>query len=157
MTLCLMVLYGLRPLSLPQYYVPRQDTVSHQARDFHLPPQRSGPTTAYGMHWGSVCFQPSQLIYHARNKQGSSELGWSGHMFGRIWWVLWWESPREARIIAKRLIKDKAWYFKYTSQIGRAHVWTSVTDVSRMPSSAWKKKKKIINIKSLLTTALPQP
>ena len=58
MALCLVVLYGLRPLSLPQYYVPRQDTVSHQARDFHLPPQRSGPTTAYGMHWGSVCFQP---------------------------------------------------------------------------------------------------
>ena len=27
-------------------------------------------------------------------------------------------------------------------QIGRAHVWTPVTDVSRMPSSAWKKKKK---------------
>ena len=26
-------------------------------------------------------------------------------------------------------------------QIGRAHVWTPVTDVSRMPSSAWKKKK----------------
>ena len=27
-------------------------------------------------------------------------------------------------------------------EIGRAHVWTPVTDVSRMPSSAWKKKKK---------------
>ena len=27
-------------------------------------------------------------------------------------------------------------------QIGRAHVWTPVTDVSRMPSSAWKKKQK---------------
>ena len=27
-----------------------------------------------------------------------------------------------------------------TIQIGRAHVWTPVTDVSRMPSSAWKKK-----------------
>ena len=27
-------------------------------------------------------------------------------------------------------------------QIGRAHVWTPVTDQSRMPSSAWKKKKK---------------
>ena len=26
-------------------------------------------------------------------------------------------------------------------QIGRAHVWTPVTDQSRMPSSAWKKKK----------------
>ena len=26
-------------------------------------------------------------------------------------------------------------------KIGRAHVWTPVTDVSRMPSSAWKKKK----------------
>ena len=28
------------------------------------------------------------------------------------------------------------------NKIGRAHVWTPVTDVSRMPSSAWKKKKK---------------
>ena len=28
------------------------------------------------------------------------------------------------------------------SKIGRAHVWTPVTDVSRMPSSAWKKKYK---------------
>ena len=27
-------------------------------------------------------------------------------------------------------------------EIGRAHVWTPVTDVSRMPSSAWKKKTK---------------
>ena len=27
-------------------------------------------------------------------------------------------------------------------QIGRAHVWTPVTPISRMPSSAWKKKKK---------------
>ena len=27
-------------------------------------------------------------------------------------------------------------------RIGRAHVWTPVTDQSRMPSSAWKKKKK---------------
>ena len=26
-------------------------------------------------------------------------------------------------------------------QIGRAHVWTPVTPISRMPSSAWKKKK----------------
>ena len=26
-------------------------------------------------------------------------------------------------------------------QIGRAHVWTPVTQWSRMPSSAWKKKK----------------
>ena len=26
------------------------------------------------------------------------------------------------------------------TKIGRAHVWTPVTDVSRMPSSAWKKK-----------------
>ena len=29
-------------------------------------------------------------------------------------------------------------------EIGRAHVWTPVTPISRMPSSAWKKKKKII-------------
>ena len=27
------------------------------------------------------------------------------------------------------------------NEIGRAHVWTPVTCVSRMPSSAWKKKK----------------
>ena len=33
-------------------------------------------------------------------------------------------------------------------QIGRAHVWTPVTDQSRMPSSAWKKKKKVITDKS---------
>ena len=26
-------------------------------------------------------------------------------------------------------------------EIGRAHVWTPVTSLSRMPSSAWKKKK----------------
>ena len=26
-------------------------------------------------------------------------------------------------------------------EIGRAHVWTPVTPISRMPSSAWKKKK----------------
>ena len=30
--------------------------------------------------------------------------------------------------------------YTYTCKIGRAHVWTPVTDVSRMPSSAWKKK-----------------
>ena len=27
------------------------------------------------------------------------------------------------------------------NKIGRAHVWTPVTATSRMPSSAWKKKK----------------
>ena len=32
-----------------------------------------------------------------------------------------------------------------TDKIGRAHVWTPVTDVSRMPSSAWKKKNKTNN------------
>ena len=31
--------------------------------------------------------------------------------------------------------------FAETHQIGRAHVWTPVTATSRMPSSAWKKKK----------------
>ena len=31
---------------------------------------------------------------------------------------------------------------KNNPKIGRAHVWTPVTDVSRMPSSAWKKKQK---------------
>ena len=31
---------------------------------------------------------------------------------------------------------------KLHCEIGRAHVWTPVTDQSRMPSSAWKKKKK---------------
>ena len=30
-------------------------------------------------------------------------------------------------------------------EIGRAHVWTPVTQWSRMPSSAWKKKKKYNN------------
>ena len=31
---------------------------------------------------------------------------------------------------------------KFTGcEIGRAHVWTPVTPISRMPSSAWKKKK----------------
>ena len=29
----------------------------------------------------------------------------------------------------------------FTDEIGRAHVWTPVTWKSRMPSSAWKKKK----------------
>ena len=28
----------------------------------------------------------------------------------------------------------------FENEIGRAHVWTPVTDVTRMPSSAWKKK-----------------
>ena len=28
------------------------------------------------------------------------------------------------------------------AKIGRAHVWTPVTSLSRMPSSAWKKKQK---------------
>ena len=32
--------------------------------------------------------------------------------------------------------------FTVSIQIGRAHVWTPVTATSRMPSSAWKKKKK---------------
>ena len=32
---------------------------------------------------------------------------------------------------------------KRDAKIGRAHVWTPVTDQSRMPSSAWKKKKNI--------------
>ena len=39
-------------------------------------------------------------------------------------------------------------------QIGRAHVWTPVTDQSRMPSSAWKKKKKKILKKSLTAKKL---
>ena len=29
----------------------------------------------------------------------------------------------------------------WSTKIGRAHVWTPVTPISRMPSSAWKKKK----------------
>ena len=29
-------------------------------------------------------------------------------------------------------------------EIGRAHVWTPVTPISRMPSSAWKKKNNLI-------------
>ena len=41
--------------------------------------------------------------------------------------------------------KNRILYIKYlreVNEIGRAHVWTPVTDVSRMPSSAWKKKEK---------------
>ena len=34
------------------------------------------------------------------------------------------------------------WTLMTKGEIGRAHVWTPVTDQSRMPSSAWKKKKK---------------
>ena len=37
------------------------------------------------------------------------------------------------------LIKFRLWQLK---KIGRAHVWTPVTQWSRMPSSAWKKKNK---------------
>ena len=38
---------------------------------------------------------------------------------------------------------EEAWLFDQwlMLEIGRAHVWTPVTDQSRMPSSAWKKKK----------------
>ena len=41
-------------------------------------------------------------------------------------------------------------------QIGRAHVWTPVTRSSRMPSSAWKKKKTkhTIQRKKLHTSAI---
>ena len=42
--------------------------------------------------------------------------------------------------------------FFFLFQIGRAHVWTPVTDVSRMPSSAWKKKKKKIKKKKKKNT-----
>ena len=36
---------------------------------------------------------------------------------------------------------NKIIYETVNNEIGRAHVWTPVTDQSRMPSSAWKKKK----------------
>ena len=42
-----------------------------------------------------------------------------------------WGMFRNAHVLF--IIKDSRW-------IGRAHVWTPVTDQSRMPSSAWKKK-----------------
>ena len=38
----------------------------------------------------------------------------------------------------QRANKNRACVF---CKIGRAHVWTPVTPISRMPSSAWKKKK----------------
>ena len=36
----------------------------------------------------------------------------------------------------------QCWWECKLVQIGRAHVWTPVTSRSRMPSSAWKKKRK---------------
>jgi len=46
--------------------------------------------------------------------------------------------PREPALTN---LKTSRAYMGGHDQIGRAHVWTPVTDQSRMPSSAWKKKK----------------
>ena len=57
---------------------------------------------------------------------------------------------KELKMISIVCVKDVAEARKYAKlnpdyiaiEIGRAHVWTPVTQWSRMPSSAWKKKKK---------------
>ena len=49
----------------------------------------------------------------------------NGHRLAGTW--RWWNPPRSGQ--NERLC-----------QIGRAHVWTPVTQWSRMPSSAWKTK-----------------
>ena len=43
--------------------------------------------------------------------------------------------------VAKILVDWKMNLNSVMAEIGRAHVWTPVTRSSRMPSSAWKKKK----------------
>ena len=45
------------------------------------------------------------------------------------------------------LITDAKLISEISNKIGRAHVWTPVTGESRMPSSAWKKKKKFLKKK----------
>ena len=49
-----------------------------------------------------------------------------------------WENGCRQRKMVFRYEKS----MKFGNKIGRAHVWTPVTRSSRMPSSAWKKKKK---------------
>ena len=46
--------------------------------------------------------------------------------------IIYIENPKDASRELLELINE----------IGRAHVWTPVTSLSRMPSSAWKKKTK---------------
>ena len=43
--------------------------------------------------------------------------------------------------VSKQSRFDKNKRARHSGKIGRAHVWTPVTPISRMPSSAWKKKK----------------
>ena len=53
--------------------------------------------------------------------------------------------PRDLMDDMRRALAEKIaqkLFEEIEPKIGRAHVWTPVTDVSRMPSSAWKKKKK---------------
>ena len=49
----------------------------------------------------------------------------------------------EQHVTQKSILFNYHMYYlkrNYAIQIGRAHVWTPVTSLSRMPSSAWKKK-----------------
>ena len=59
--------------------------------------------------------------------------------------MLYWENSNN--LILKHYFAKilKCWDLALKWEIGRAHVWTPVTDQSRMPSSAWKKKKKKTN------------
>ena len=62
-----------------------------------------------------------------------------------------WAKPFKSCVV----VKLWAWKKIFVVRIGRAHVWTPVTDVSRMPSSAWKKKisqQEICSVVGLLST-----
>ena len=48
--------------------------------------------------------------------------------------------PRKRRTYGCLSIQCAVAGYSRATEIGRAHVWTPVTDASRMPSSAWKKK-----------------
>ena len=52
-------------------------------------------------------------------------------------------SNLQSRISRRKITHQQAasWINGIRKEIGRAHVWTPVTQWSRMPSSAWKKKK----------------
>ena len=54
----------------------------------------------------------------------------------------YWELALSFYYLKKNKLKYLSVYFHAWKpfEIGRAHVWTPVTPISRMPSSAWKKK-----------------
>ena len=56
------------------------------------------------------------------------------------------EGPTRTVPVAMDTLPNGSYKAKFVpteiGEIGRAHVWTPVTPISRMPSSAWKNKKK---------------